>query len=150
MSTMALFGGAISVQLPDEFIDAESFRQVPDNQHVFVSKTSNVSIIIELIQMEDGIQQAMDVHYKILAENSEYTVISQTDTFMVVTGQMLSSKFNTGQVDTVRLSLGLLRLFEYSTDVLISVNDPDSNEPSPLVGQIINSFQLHDPNLFQE
>ncbi|KAK9466437.1 hypothetical protein V1512DRAFT_208276 [Lipomyces arxii] len=54
---IGLFGGAIKLHIPEDFIDASQFRQVPDNQEVFVaSDTSAVndnSIIIELVEKLD-------------------------------------------------------------------------------------------------
>lgn len=54
-----LFGGALECDLPSEFIDVATFRQVPDNQHAFVVDTSkkthsldaSTSIVIELLEM---------------------------------------------------------------------------------------------------
>jgi len=48
-----LFGGAIVVELPEKFNDASMLRQIPDNQEVFVHKDSDISIIIELLEMVD-------------------------------------------------------------------------------------------------
>ncbi|KAI8622709.1 hypothetical protein BC830DRAFT_1052748, partial [Chytriomyces sp. MP71] len=45
-----LFGGAISLLLPNGYVDASQLRQVPDNQEVFVSSTDNSSIIVELLE----------------------------------------------------------------------------------------------------
>ncbi|KAK9483252.1 hypothetical protein V1527DRAFT_498579 [Lipomyces starkeyi] len=51
---VGLFDGSINVQLPEGFIDASNFRQIPDNQEVFVandsSASSDNSIIIELVE----------------------------------------------------------------------------------------------------
>mmetsp|Transcript_1951 Transcript_1951/g.4279 ORF Transcript_1951/g.4279 Transcript_1951/m.4279 type:complete len:199 (-) Transcript_1951:88-684(-) len=45
-----LFGGAMSVRLGREFMDVSSFRQVPDNQEVFVHHT-NQSLIVEILEL---------------------------------------------------------------------------------------------------
>lgn len=66
-ATKELFGGAITVTLPTQLIDAScvlsiprrnsdlksnfsDFRQVPDTQEVFVSPTSSISIIVEVLE----------------------------------------------------------------------------------------------------
>ena len=67
-TTKELFGGAITVTLPSHLIDASyvlfsfaspacvtlfssrDLRQVPDTQEVFLSPTSGISIIVEVLQ----------------------------------------------------------------------------------------------------
>ena len=46
-----LFGGGLSIKVPKHFKDVSSFRQVPDNQEVFVSNDSDDSLIVELLEM---------------------------------------------------------------------------------------------------
>jgi hypothetical protein len=57
-----LFGGAITVSLPKGFIDASDFRQVPDNQEVLVRDDSDVSLIIEVLQLatDEGAGESLD------------------------------------------------------------------------------------------
>lgn len=43
-----LYGGAITVQLPTDVIDASDLRQVPDHQEVFLSDKTLTSIIFEI------------------------------------------------------------------------------------------------------
>lgn len=51
-----LFGGALLLDLPDQFIDASSMRQIPDNQEVFVSSQElDLSFIIEILE-DEGLQ----------------------------------------------------------------------------------------------
>lgn len=52
-----LFGGTISINLPDNFQDVSKFRQVPDNQEVFVYKQSDASIIIELLETPSNLDE---------------------------------------------------------------------------------------------
>lgn len=49
-----LFGGAITASLPENFEDASKFRQIPDNQEVFVDKDSDVSVIVEILETPDN------------------------------------------------------------------------------------------------
>lgn len=57
-----LFGGALSIVLPGDtdntYLDVSTFRQVPDNQEVFVdgSRTDD-SVIVELLECADEEQQ---------------------------------------------------------------------------------------------
>lgn len=43
-----LYGGAITVQLPSDVIDASDLRQIPDHQEVFLSDKTLTSIVIEI------------------------------------------------------------------------------------------------------
>ncbi|KGY15175.1 hypothetical protein PABG_11959 [Paracoccidioides brasiliensis Pb03] len=45
-----LFGGAIAIDLPEDFLDVSDIRQVPDNQEVFMSQDTQTSIIIEIVE----------------------------------------------------------------------------------------------------
>ena len=57
-----LFGGAVSLWLPKQFMDASDFRQVPDNQEVLLAGDSDVSVIVEVLQQatEGASQGALD------------------------------------------------------------------------------------------
>ena len=41
MPLYPLFGGAITVSLDGDYLDASDMRQVPDNQEVLLSRTTN-------------------------------------------------------------------------------------------------------------
>ena len=53
-----VFGGGIIVKVPKDFKDVSQFRQVPDNQEVFVSSTSDETLIIELLETSEDAQEA--------------------------------------------------------------------------------------------
>lgn len=78
-----LFGGAITTVIPESFVDASNFREVPDNQEVFVSMSDDdgdVSIIVDIlerVELEGAVSEgdedmkAMEVHFSdVLAERS--------------------------------------------------------------------------------
>lgn len=46
--TKHLYGGAITVDLPNDVLDASELRQIPDHQEVFLSNKALTSIIIEI------------------------------------------------------------------------------------------------------
>ena len=70
-----LFGGAITCDLPPQFRDVSRFRQVPDNQEVFVDKDSDMSIIFEVLEHDEEItDDAAALHYfEDLADCNEAT-----------------------------------------------------------------------------
>ena len=45
----------MSFRLPEAFTNVSELRQVPDNQEVFVDQTSDVSLILELLELERGL-----------------------------------------------------------------------------------------------
>ncbi|KAK9447825.1 uncharacterized protein V1518DRAFT_420529 [Limtongia smithiae] len=173
-----LFGGAITIDLPDGFLDASTFRQVPDNQEVFVSQdsseTNDTSIIIELVerlelecspsprerdgavlhdplnaprmtaQDTDEDLQAVQAHYEEIASiNSSISGASIVDignvavpklpsfvSAYLITGTQITEKWghrsshasSSIQEMFLILTLGVVRIPEKSTDVLISFN----------------------------
>ena len=52
-----LFGGSLSIKLPNNFQDVSEIRQVPDNQEVFVFNNSDASIIIELLETPSNLDE---------------------------------------------------------------------------------------------
>lgn len=46
-----LFGDAIYLDIPSTYRDVSEFRQVPDNQEVFVDQSSNDSLLVEIMEM---------------------------------------------------------------------------------------------------
>ena len=50
-----LFGGALSADLPDRYVDVSDFRPVPDNQEVWTDAERDESVIVEILErVEDG------------------------------------------------------------------------------------------------
>ena len=70
-----LFGGALTAHFPTNFEDASHFREVPDTQEVYVSKTydTDISVIIDILQRVDsGTAAVQAVHWQDVANvNSE-------------------------------------------------------------------------------
>ena len=66
----SLFGGAITMSLPDNFEDVSSLRQVPDHQEVFVDKLTETSLIVEILNYEETItdENAASYYFEDLAQ----------------------------------------------------------------------------------
>lgn len=74
----------MKMELPTEFLDVSEFRQVPDNQEVFVDANSNQSFIVELLESDAVPQNIMSlsgsnssgkvepsrVHFAVLADEN--------------------------------------------------------------------------------
>ncbi|KAH0544002.1 hypothetical protein FGG08_001769 [Glutinoglossum americanum] len=60
-----LFGGAITVDLPDGYADVSDIRQVPDHQEVYLDKDGFASIIFDLTEQPDSVttdEAALKLH----------------------------------------------------------------------------------------
>ncbi|PWN52061.1 Mog1p/PsbP-like protein [Violaceomyces palustris] len=71
-----LFGGAITALIPKHFKDASDLRQIPDNQEVFLSPDSDVSLIVEVLELVKEGQassdpvEAVKFHFNSLAHDN--------------------------------------------------------------------------------
>ncbi|KAL1921674.1 uncharacterized protein VTP21DRAFT_10316 [Calcarisporiella thermophila] len=141
----SLFGGAIAAYIPDNFLDASTLREIPDNQEVFVSVNSDQSIIIELLQLADEApdEDAAKYHFEQLASDNEaeswsiesVIPLSQTELphipsdarIYFLTGRQVISKFKEhtpGSRNLVDIYLTLIRLPSITTDIIITYNSP--------------------------
>ncbi|WWC91936.1 uncharacterized protein L201_006888 [Kwoniella dendrophila CBS 6074] len=87
LSPRPLFGGAISLDLPRDYIDASDLRQIPDNQEVFLSSTSDTAVVLEVLGMvEDGLAstdlwEAIKFHFNSIAHDNaslESTILTSS------------------------------------------------------------------------
>ncbi|CAM4537011.1 unnamed protein product [Leuciscus chuanchicus] len=158
-------------------------RQIPDNQEVFAHSQTDQSIIIELLEYQSQVQdaEAARYHFEDVAasnkavENGSWEVrgleqLSQSELSMqecssawLLSGAQLVSKFNEEAKNTVNIHLCLFRLPQYTTDILVTFNDPVCINPlsSSAVGNVaatpwtlqdfqgvLQSFCLLDPGVF--
>ncbi|WVF67333.1 hypothetical protein IAT40_002084 [Kwoniella sp. CBS 6097] len=76
LAARPLFGGAISLDLPTNYLDASDLRQIPDNQEVFLSSTSDTAVVLEILGMvEDGLAstdlwEAVKFHFSSIAHDN--------------------------------------------------------------------------------
>ncbi|GAA5829607.1 hypothetical protein JCM11251_000219 [Rhodosporidiobolus azoricus] len=75
-SPRELYGGAIASSLPTAFLDASDLRQVPDTQEVFLSPDSDLSLIVEVLELvkddgaADSLEAAARFHFSSLAHDN--------------------------------------------------------------------------------
>jgi len=65
-----LFGGCARCDLPSDWIDASTLRDVPDNQEVFVDRLGQTSVIIEILEYQGhvGDGEAAEFFFRDLAD----------------------------------------------------------------------------------
>lgn len=179
-----LFGGAMSALLPNHVIDISEVREIPDNQEVFAHAHTDQSLIVELLEYQAQVadENAAVYHFQDIAGSNKAQEPGQCEVSNVVplpksglsfshcssawmlSGTQRVSKFNEGAANVVNVHLGLYRLPQFSTDVLVSFNDPQSissasssastaqthREPWTLVDfqRLLQTLTLHEPGLF--
>ncbi|GAA5901621.1 hypothetical protein JCM5296_003335 [Sporobolomyces johnsonii] len=150
MQARPLFGGAISCSLPSNFVDASDLRQVPDTQEVFLAPDSDLSLIVEILELvkddaaADSLEAAVRFHFSALAHDNT-ALASDVSSLAVpssasapapgepqvlgptlLSGTQLVSKFNrpASEADTVLIQLALWRIPSKNADVTLCVNYP--------------------------
>ncbi|XP_028654193.1 ran guanine nucleotide release factor [Erpetoichthys calabaricus] len=138
------FSGYFSGVLPHGYKDISEVRDIPDNQEVFVHPHTDQSIIIELLEYQEHVGDAVAAkyHFEDLASSNEASNSGNSEVISVepiskeeislqecssawfLTGRQLVAKFNEEVKNTVNIYLGLFRLPQYTTDIVISFNDP--------------------------
>lgn len=177
-----LYGGAFTAFLPEGARDVSDFRQIPDNQEVFTHAETDQSIIVEIMEyVEDTDDVAIKTHFEDLAQGNEVSphdsqilhaeqmpadkiLCEHFDSVWYVIGQQNVAKFNENVKNTIDIHMGLIRLSEFSSDVLITFNDPVNIHPMSSshhavptnctrwsveeFKQMLMSFNLHDSGIF--
>lgn len=180
-----LFGGALSANIPRCAKDISELREIPDNQEVFAHDHTDQSIIVEMLEFQSHVEneEAARYHFEDVAGSnkavgpgtSEVKAVvpllkpqlsmQQCSSAWLLTGTQCVSKFNEEAKNIVDIYLALFRLPQFSTDILITFNNPLNICPnsSSAVGisteatdtwtvedfqSLIQSIQLHDPGVF--
>ncbi|CEG46313.1 RAN guanine nucleotide release factor [Plasmopara halstedii] len=157
-----LFGGALSCEIPEDFVDVSSFRQVPDNQEVFANATTDQCVIVELLQFEESVDDNQSARYffneiaqsngcgpdevAVLLEEKTDTKLTGVDVphiMRIIVGDQCVAKFKEGDhaKNVVRVYLGNIRLPSVTTDVVLSVSAPMRINPA---SSSRNAFQFED------
>ncbi|KAI9011541.1 hypothetical protein BC832DRAFT_590758 [Gaertneriomyces semiglobifer] len=152
MKEQALFGGAITTVIPDGFVDASQFREVPDNQEVFVSmRNPDQSMIVELLELAEDASDAAAArfHFQQLAEDNQALECAVRDIQVldprqaiphlaaanghvsVLVGNQTVTKFRSTNPENpeaiphvIQINMTVIRIPHVSTDLVISVNTP--------------------------
>ncbi|KAJ8342975.1 hypothetical protein SKAU_G00329030 [Synaphobranchus kaupii] len=180
-----LFGGALTAVIPHSASDISELREIPDNQEVFVHKQTDQSLMVDLLEYQAHVQdiEAARYHFEDLAGSNEASSLESSEVVHVepltksqlslhecscaffLTGTQRVSKFNEEAKNTVNIHLGLFRLPQFSTDILVTFNDPIRISPlsssaaedgvviaAPWTSQdflqLLQSLRLLDPGVF--
>ncbi|XP_029436632.1 ran guanine nucleotide release factor isoform X2 [Rhinatrema bivittatum] len=125
-------------------------REIPDNQEIFAHSWTDQSIIVELLEYQAQVADAdaARYHFDDIASSNEASGPGKAEILMVepvakeqlalqecesawlLSGQQLVAKFNEQARNLVTLHLCLLRLPQFSTDLLLTFNNPTLIHPS--------------------
>uniref|UniRef100_A0A672JI03 RAN guanine nucleotide release factor n=1 Tax=Salarias fasciatus TaxID=181472 RepID=A0A672JI03_SALFA len=179
-----LFGGALSAVLPHSATDVSELREIPDNQEVFANAHTDQSMIVELVEYQKEVadHEAARYHFEdiaasnkaleqgtsevssVVALQKQDLLLSECSSAWMLTGTQRVSKFNEEARNEVALHLGLFRLPQFSTDILVSFNDPQDINPKSSSASamgpeeqlwtvqdfqlLLQTLRLHNPGLF--
>ncbi|KAJ4456202.1 putative ran guanine nucleotide release factor [Paratrimastix pyriformis] len=159
----SLFGGAITATLPKGWTDGSLIREIPDNQEVFTCPQTPRSMIIELLEYQAvPDQDALRVHFEEITRLNE-AANTQLGTTAVFPGSIPMFTLIAQQVmgrkpHPVQVFMGLIRLPQAQTDIIITVHDPqpvlgapmphDSSPGMAILKSALQSFTVNDWSLF--
>lgn len=155
-----MYGGAITLEMPQGMVDVSGFRQVPDHQEVFVSKDGDQSMIVEILEQQPGAsssQEALRFHYREVTEIAQselmdipVTELSNPSNACLMAGQQPMAKFNETSTADVWILMALIQVPHRQADILVTWNIP-SNYSQQLLEQFISylsTFRINDHSLF--
>ncbi|PRP77205.1 ran guanine nucleotide release factor-like [Planoprotostelium fungivorum] len=147
MQNTPLWDGSIEVEVPSNYGNAANVRDVPDTQEVFLSIEGDKSIIFELLTLTEEVadRDAAQFYFQDLAEANDAQNHSQvlsvnvlTDNDMphmpgvyktMIVGRQAISKYKESARNIVDVYMCIIRLREQTTDIVITLNDPQVIHP---------------------
>lgn len=140
----ALYGGAVETFLPEGFLDASLLREIPDTQEVYVNSRQDdeqyddelgksESIVIDLLERinESDDLKALKEHVADISNlngSSDFTFLKNETIAPSRQCCIVSESVNKwGKIemkDRLILCVGLIRLNDLKTDVVITINVP--------------------------
>ncbi|KAL6933386.1 uncharacterized protein HGUI_02973 [Hanseniaspora guilliermondii] len=160
-----LYGGHFTIELingSDNYVDASTIREVPDNQEVFVGKHDDTSILIDLLEKvpESDLIKAMEYHLEDIMYDLKKSIIKQNDQVLhndTIRDNIIYHRLSILTEDECRdMYFALIRLDEFETDIIITYNPPsthnaDANEHErdlKTFVSMVKSFTLVDKSIF--
>ncbi|KAJ2376797.1 hypothetical protein IW150_001764 [Coemansia sp. RSA 2607] len=156
----------MTLVFPDEnnLVDVSNLRQVPDHQEVFAHKTTNLSLIVEIL---DGVdkkecQDALVYHFADVSDINEAKVqvtdkrtvnvddIEHVADAAILSASQAAAKFNEKQAENATVLMALLRVPSKTADVLITLNNPPSDTTLEKFEATIKTFKIADMSIFAD
>ncbi|EGP83627.1 unnamed protein product [Zymoseptoria tritici ST99CH_1A5] len=156
--TASLFGGAISVDIPQTWADVSEIREVPDTQEVYLDRDGFSSIVVDILERVDKPTdgEALEYHLSDIIDedlgeakirerkDASLRLMPSTPVFTLIatTPPGARQRGRPNEPDFVGVIMILIRLKEQKTDIVVTVNVPhlpnsyDENEMTPEEGKL--------------
>lgn len=165
LNKQALYGGHFTIELingSENYVDASTIREVPDNQEVFVGKNDDTSILIDLLERvpENDLIKAMEYHLEDILYDLNKSAIKPSDEVIhkdVVKNDIVYHRLSIVANDECRdMYFALIRLEEFETDIIITYNLPSAHKLDidehdknlDTFVTMVKSFTLKDKSIF--
>jgi len=134
----ALFGGAIHSDFPATYEDVSYFRQLPDNEEVFVESSTDACLVLEILDFSANVADGdiAEFQFTDIAESNESLQFTVEEKGEVLVGngkiwycggvQNGVVKFRERETrgNDIYVWVGVLRLPEHTADLVLSVTAP--------------------------
>ncbi|KAL8989491.1 MAG: hypothetical protein Q9177_001630 [Variospora cf. flavescens] len=141
---IVLFGGAITADFPNGYLDVSNIREVPDHQEIYLDASGFSSVIIEIaerVTQPPTDEEALKFHFEDIVDDNDTSKIWHTDlvhlprfppdtpcyNLLATTTPPPLSNDNAARPLTPTFTaviLALIRLPLQSTDIVVTVNIP--------------------------
>lgn len=141
VNEILLFDNSLSIQIDDEYFDGSLLRQVPDNQYLFLSRTTLDCFIVELLEIDKELNIADLVKEIGISSQDEILTIPNSDeiTFLRVNSKRSES-----------LCFGLIRKSNLNLDILITKkSERKSDKDFDELKALTKSLKILDTSLFK-
>ena len=179
ISKQQLFGGAIECDLPTTYEDVSLLREIPDNEEVFHEPSTDACLVVDILQFSADVPDDAIAAFQF----DDIAAANEVKSFQIEDRGLADSKggqrflwcggVQTGIVkfreretrgNDVYVWVGVCRLKEYDTDVVVSVSAPiriseassshklgsvpDVARGKAVFESVLSSFKIKDFGLF--
>ncbi|KAL0477757.1 RanGEF [Acrasis kona] len=183
LDEVELFGGAVKMRIPKRFFDISKVRQVPDSQEVFADANTDQSFVLEMLSMSEDVSDQDIARYlfddmadangaesrsivtEVSVQNDDrYPNIVGNVYKAAIIGEQQVAKYNEQATNTLHICMGVIRIKNHSTDVLLTFNNPvaihpessssktsvpEGNTTDNLFWNVFKSIEIVDYGLFE-
>lgn len=124
---MQLYGGALTTNLPQNLVDVSTFREVPDNQEVFILEKGvlDISLIFDVLEhATKDLESSVALHVEDVFGDNSYKSVENIQL------EHLNTEARIVAIDMaeVKSYMAIIRLETVSTDIVITCNFPARGE----------------------
>lgn len=151
-----LYGDTIRAVLPESCIDASTMRPIPDSQEVFVLPSPKGGscdkwVIFDLLEYVPKEELTEAIQYHFLDLVGEVSIdVNHVSSIPIKAPKDIKGSINYVVHNGTTILGSLIRLKEYDTDLLVSINfqqqpDEQLQDTITILESITRSCDIHDP-----